>query len=90
VIRGPWLHTILFEIPVLAIINESTRRTVPPPTSPRVVGRLRQDALSGMMHAVGGADRDYGTRRRFSRSWHDEVLRTLKSDLLEKPGGTSK
>jgi hypothetical protein len=22
VIRGPWLHTILFEIPVLAIINE--------------------------------------------------------------------
>ena len=22
VIKGPWLHTILFEIPVLAIINE--------------------------------------------------------------------
>ena len=21
-IRGPWLHTILFEVPVLAIVNE--------------------------------------------------------------------
>ncbi len=24
---------------------------------------------------------DYGTRRRFSREWHDEVLRTLKRDI---------
>ena len=32
VIEGPWLHTILFEIPILAIVNEVYfRHTVPEP-----------------------------------------------------------
>jgi nicotinate phosphoribosyltransferase len=29
-VRGPWLHTILFEIPVLAIVNEVYFRNTQP------------------------------------------------------------
>jgi nicotinate phosphoribosyltransferase len=91
-IRGPWLHTILFEIPVLAIINELYfRRTVPVPDFAegrhrlrRKIASIRDDpALSEVLIA------DYGTRRRFSRPWQDEVLRTLKSDLGDNLAGTS-
>jgi nicotinate phosphoribosyltransferase len=91
-IRGPWLHTILFEIPVLAIINEIYfRRTVPVPDFAegrrrlrRKIALIRDDStLSGVLIA------DYGTRRRFSRTWHDEVLRTLQSDLGRSLAGTS-
>ena len=32
---------------------------------------------------------DYGTRRRFSRAWHDEVIRTLKADMATHFVGTS-
>ncbi len=91
-IRGPWLHTILFEIPVLAIINEVYfRRTVPAPDFAEGRRRLRTKIALVRDDATLSEVRiaDYGTRRRFSRSWHDEVLRTLKSDLLENLAGTS-
>ena len=32
---------------------------------------------------------DYGTRRRFSRAWHEEVLRTLAAGIGAKFVGTS-
>jgi nicotinate phosphoribosyltransferase len=92
VIRGPWLHTILFEIPVLAIINEVYfRRTVPAPDFAEGRRRLRTKIALVRDDATLSEVRiaDYGTRRRFSRSWHDEVLRTLKSDLRENLAGTS-
>ncbi len=91
-IRGPWLHTILFEIPVLAIINEVYfRRTVPAPDFAEGRRRLRTKIALVRDDATLSEVRiaDYGTRRRFSRSWHDEVLRTLKSDLRENLAGTS-
>ena len=92
VVRGPWLHTILFEIPLLAIINEVWFRSTE--RSPDFLeGRrrlldktalIRDDpSLEGMRVA------DYGTRRRFSRRWHDEVIRGLSEQLGENFAGTS-
>lgn len=82
-IRGPWLHTILFEIPVLAIVNEVYfRNTQPGPDL--VEGRRRLDVKISQLQADGLSDlkiADYGTRRRFSREWHEEVLRALSSRL---------
>ena len=82
-IRGPWLHTILFEIPVLAIINEVYfRNTQPVPDTPegrqrleRKLAQLLTEDLSALKIA------DYGTRRRFSKSWHEEVLRVSMARL---------
>ncbi len=91
-IRGPWLHTILFEIPVLAIVNELYfRRTVPAPDFAEgrrrlqsKIGSIRDDSTLSAVRIA-----DYGTRRRFSRAWQDEVLRGLESGLPQNLAGTS-
>lgn len=82
-IKGPWLHTILFEIPVLAIVNEVYfRNTQKQPDIEE--GRRRLETKIGELQADGLSDlkiADYGTRRRFSKAWHEEVLRTLTARL---------
>lgn len=83
VIEGPWLHTILFEIPVLAIINEVYFRNTQK-LADVMEGRKRLDNKIGLLQADGlGALKiaDYGTRRRFGQAWHEEVLRTLIARL---------
>ncbi|MDR0771104.1 MAG: nicotinate phosphoribosyltransferase [Burkholderiales bacterium] len=89
-IKGPWLHTILFEIPVLAIVSEVYYRhavSVPDFTT----GRTRLAAKVKQFEAVEEDFRfsDYGTRRRFSYVWQEEVLRTLQQGLPGKFVGTS-
>jgi nicotinate phosphoribosyltransferase len=89
-IRGPWLHTILFEIPVLAIVNEVYfRNTQDLPDL--MAGRQRLDVKISELRAAGLSDlkiADYGTRRRFSVAWHEEVLRVLVARLgtAQSPG----
>jgi nicotinate phosphoribosyltransferase len=88
-IQGPWLHTILFEIPVLAIVNEVYfRNTQQVPDFPE--GRKRLDQKIQALHAERLSDlkiADYGTRRRFSKAWHEEILRVLISRLGTGPEG---
>ena len=91
-IVGPWLHTILFEIPVLAIVNEVYfRNTQPDPDYTE--GRRRLRDKIALIHdnpqMTGCRIADYGSRRRFSRAWHDEVLATLKTGLGQNLAGTS-
>ncbi|VWX63852.1 Nicotinate phosphoribosyltransferase [Burkholderiales bacterium 8X] len=92
-IEGPWLHTILFEIPVLAIVNEVYfRNTQPRPDYSE--GRKRLQTKIEQLHADGLYDlkiADYGTRRRFAKDWHEEVLRTLAAELgaVSSPPGPS-
>ena len=91
-IRGPWLHTIMYEIPVLAIVSEVYfRRTQPKPDLAE--GRRRQKAKIEQVRALepGFTFRisDYGTRRRFSRAWHDEIIGTFKREIPERFAGTS-
>lgn len=82
-IKGPWLHTILFEIPVLSIINEVYFRNKQ--KQPDLLeGRTRLSTKIAQLQADGLQDlkiADYGTRRRFGKTWHEEVLRTLASKL---------
>ncbi|MDB5828139.1 MAG: pncB, partial [Variovorax sp.] len=82
-IKGPWLHTILFEVPVLAIVNEVYFRNTQPKADV-AEGRRRLETKIGQLQGEGLADlkiADYGTRRRFSKEWHEEVLRTLTARL---------
>lgn len=90
-VRGPWLHTILFEIPVLAIVNEIYfRNTQRVPDYAE--GRRRLNDKIALAKAPGLDDlriADYGTRRRFSRLWHEEVLLTCAEQLGPQFAGTS-
>ena len=89
-IRGPWLHTILFEIPVLAIVNEVYFRNTQ--SLPNLLeGRQRLEQKIEQLRSPGLSDlkiADYGTRRRFSKAWHEEVLRVLVARLgtAQSPG----
>lgn len=89
---GPWLHTILFEVPLLAIVNEVYFRN----TQPRhdlAEGRRRLQEKIALLHGTPGYQHcriaDYGTRRRFSRTWHEEVLVALREGLGTQLAGTS-
>jgi len=91
-IRGPWLHTILFEVPLLAIVSELY-------TSDRYPDETLETARTRLTEKIGqvlALDRpcefifaDFGTRRRFSRGWHDEVVRTLTREIPDSLRGTS-
>ena len=92
-ISGPWLLTILFETPVLAIINELFFRHNYP--HPDFIGA--QSRLEEKIDIVRGANQefqfaDFGTRRRFSKGWQEKLIRFLvESDINGKGGfvGTS-
>ena len=91
-IRGPWLHTILYEIPVLAVVSEVYfRRTQPKPNLDE--GRRRLKAKIELVRTVepelNFRISDFGTRRRFSRTWHEEVLQALKREVPDSYAGTS-
>ncbi|CAH2797953.1 MAG: Nicotinate phosphoribosyltransferase (EC [uncultured Caballeronia sp.] len=91
-IIGPWLHTILFEIPILAIVNEVYfRNTQRDPTFDVGRDRLRDkiELFGGRLEVSDCKIADYGTRRRFSKQWHEEVILKLKDGLGEQFTGTS-
>lgn len=91
-VEGPWLHTILFEIPVLAIVNEVYFRNMYPGLD-EAEGRRRLDEKIGMLLTEPeNGDlhiSDYGTRRRFSREWQKTVLETMQARLGGIFTGTS-
>ena len=92
-VKGPWLHTILFEIPILAIVNEVYfRHTCPEPDYEEGVRRLREKIAlidrepdNDQLHIS-----DFGTRRRFSRAWQEKVVQVLIDEMDRRQfAGTS-
>ena len=80
--RGPWLHTILFEIPLLSIVNEVYFRHGQP--ADEAEGMRRLDAKIDLLRQPALADirlADYGGRRRHSRAWHERVITRLRDEL---------
>ena len=92
VVKGPWLHTILFEIPVLAIVNEvyfrrESNLPVLDEGRRRLTEKIKLVADAPDMASFRVAE--YGTRRRFSSEWHEEVVTTLKNTMGRHFAGTS-
>ncbi|HSQ80590.1 MAG TPA: nicotinate phosphoribosyltransferase [Casimicrobiaceae bacterium] len=90
-IRGPWLHTILFEVPVLSIVSEVYNRNVNPEPD-YAEGRRRLAAKIERLNAVPDPAfriADYGTRRRFSHDWQQEVIVSLRDGIGSRFVGTS-
>ena len=96
VARGPQVHVMAFEIPVLAIVNELYFRHVDQ-ESAIAEGRRRLAEKIELLRAFGREPRrrnpfeffDFGVRRRFSGAWQREVVGTLAREVPEYFKGTS-
>ena len=94
-LRGPWLHVILFEVPLLAIISEVRNRArYPEVTLEQAEARLdeklqwlRSEATEDELKGFNLAD--FGTRRRFSFAVQAMVVQRLKHDFPGNFVGTS-
>jgi len=86
-IKGNWLHTILFEVPVLAIIseifaknninyNEEKLYSIAVKQLDKKIQKIKEHPLKHNFKMA-----DFGTRRRASTSNHSMVVRTLKEQL---------
>ncbi len=96
VARGPQVHVMGFEIYVLALVNELYFQAFDA-TAALKEGRARLQAkLSGLREfARQPACRhpfeffDFGVRRRYSKVWQEEVVRTLQHEVPMYFKGTS-
>jgi len=97
VAKGPQIHVMLFEIFVLAIVNEIYFRRLATPEALEEGRRRLWDKIA-MLRDLGtsGTRRqhpleffDFGVRRRFSGAWQEEVVATLAREVPEFFKGTS-
>lgn len=94
-LRGPWLHVILFEIPLLAIVSEVRNRyryreVVIEQASERLYEKLdwlKREASPSELEGFQVAD--FGTRRRFSYRVQEEMVHILKREFPGRFVGTS-
>jgi len=91
VIKGPWLHTIMFEVPFLAIISEVyCRNNYPNPDYE--AGKQKLLEKVALVKETPGEEfkfAEFGTRRRFSGYWQDQVVELLHNKLPANFSGTS-
>jgi len=93
---GPQVHTMAFEIFVLAIVNELYFRRFDAKAA-LAEGRQRLQAKIELLRSFADEPAarhpfeffDFGVRRRFSRDWQREVVGTLKREVPMYFKGTS-
>jgi nicotinate phosphoribosyltransferase len=94
-IEGPWLTTILYEIPVLAAVSELYTRMhgVDDATWLRDGRKRLKDKVAFLNKAIapgkGFKFAEFGTRRRASYAWQEEALRYLIAHGGDMLVGTS-
>ena len=96
VAEGPLMHVMLFEIFILAIVSEVSfsqddRERALDEGRRRMAGKLER--LRAFAAEPPGENPylffDFGTRRRASRAWHEEVVATFAREVPELFRGTS-
>ena len=92
-IDGRWLYTILYEVPVLSIVNEVYFENLSAGTSGKDIFAKGEELLDEKINLVNNVEGiriiDFGTRRRFSHEWHDRVVGIMKGSLPKVFNGTS-
>ncbi|MCA1784565.1 MAG: nicotinate phosphoribosyltransferase, partial [Desulfobacteraceae bacterium] len=83
-VKGPWHHTILWEVPLLALISEIYFAMKARPVLSRVKIREKNRAKAEILARSGVNFVDFGTRRRFSYQNHEHLM----ADILSTAGHT--
>ena len=89
VITGPWYRTILWEVPLMAVISELYFRMTKQTGEDWAVVLQKAQDKGNLMRANGLKVADFGTRRRFSHLNQYNVVDTLKIFGKEALVGTS-
>jgi len=76
-VKGPWFLTVYWEVPLLAIISEIYTENLSLSNFPRSLERVAKKRKKA--EECGFKFADFGTRRRFSKDWHDLVIENLAS-----------
>ncbi len=90
-LKGPWLHVILFEVPLLAMISEVRNRARYPAATVEQARERLQEKFDWLRREASAEElagfkmADFGTRRRFSYRVHEAVVSGLKADGLDLP-----
>lgn len=85
-IKGSWLSTILFEVPLLAIINEVYFEDI---KFNEFIANLNLDNKIQFIKKNPFKLIEFGTRRRHSKVWHRFALQKLKDEIPDLLFGTS-
>jgi len=82
-IKGSWLQTILFEVPILAIISEVYMSTKKPKGEAFFDGIEIANKKIDIIKSCDVPFKmvDFGTRRRYSRYWHETIIKYYKNTL---------
>ncbi|KAF1054029.1 MAG: Nicotinate phosphoribosyltransferase 2 [Stenotrophomonas maltophilia] len=94
-LKGPWLHVILFEIPLLACISEVRNRQRYPEATLDAVRERLSDKLQWLRDNASAEElngfkmADFGTRRRFSYATQQAVVEMLRDEFPGRFVGTS-
>src|SRR5262245_24187492 len=95
--RGPQIHVMAFEVFVLAIVNELYFRRFDTPDAVREGKRRLTGKIQLLRDFTSRGGRrlypfeffDFGTRRRFSREWHYDVVARLTAEAPQYFKGSS-
>ena len=93
-IRGPWVRTILFEIPILAILSDFTTKmdtTHDENWKTKSIIRTRKKTEMINNHPLGKLFKvaDFGTRRRYLAENQDLMVRIFNEELNVLPDGNN-
>lgn len=86
-VEGPWEDAILVEVPLLAIIQEIYFQKTKNLDDARNKLNIKIKRYKNELRKFKLVD--FGTRRRFSKAWHEEVVGTLNKELGANFLGTS-
>lgn len=90
-IKGNWINTIWFEVPVLAIINELYYKKIYKNETAKLIVKGVENLQETIKYLKNPGIRfsEFGTRRRFSMAWQQEVIETLMNECPDNYTGTS-
>ncbi len=89
IIKGAWLNTILFEVPILSILSEIYTKHEMQKLNKNEeelfesAKKRLQDKLELIIPKIseGFQFADFGTRRRFSNRFHDKIVKYIKENI---------
>ena len=88
-VEGPWFRTILWEVPLLALVSELYfQETKIPKFSDEKIRQIAEEKMN-LYDSLGIKVSDFGTRRRYSYKNHDIIIDTLSKHSDKSFVGTS-